>query len=48
MQWCVTEENVLMNEHGQVVSIEGAVLSYLHQYDRHPQFGAYVQEVYGL
>jgi hypothetical protein len=48
MQWCVTEGNVLMNEHGQVVSIEGAVPSYLHQYDRHPQFAAYVQEVCGL
>jgi hypothetical protein len=48
MQWCVTEGNVLMNEFGQVVSIEGGVPSYLHQYDRHPQFAEYARAICGL
>jgi hypothetical protein len=36
MQWCVLEANVLTNDAQQVVSVEGTVPSYLHQYDRNP------------
>jgi hypothetical protein len=48
MQWCVTEGNVLLNEYGQVVSIEGGVPSYLHQYDRHARFAEYAKRICGF
>jgi hypothetical protein len=38
MQWCVLEANVLKNEANQVVSIEGTVSSYVHQYNRNEPF----------
>jgi hypothetical protein len=38
MQWCVTEANVLVNEFNQVITSEGTIPSYLHQYDRNQAF----------
>jgi hypothetical protein len=38
MQWCVLEANVLKNEEGQVVSVEGTAPSYVHQYNRNKRF----------
>jgi hypothetical protein len=38
MQWCVLEANVLRNEENQVVSLEGTVPSYVHQYNRNDKF----------
>jgi hypothetical protein len=38
MQWCVLEANVLKNDDGQVVSMEGTIPSYLHQYNRNEPF----------
>jgi hypothetical protein len=48
MQWCVSEGNVLRNERGQVVSAEGVVPSYLHQYNRNPKFAAKLFRACGL
>jgi hypothetical protein len=45
MQWCVTERKILMDEYNQVMSMEGVVPSYLHQYDRYPRFAAYARGI---
>jgi hypothetical protein len=42
MQWCVTEANVLRNEHEQVVSATGSVPSYLHPYNRSAPFARHL------
>jgi hypothetical protein len=38
MQCCVLEANILRNEENQVVSLEGIVPSYVHQYNRNRPF----------
>jgi hypothetical protein len=48
MQWCVTEAKVLLNENNQVVSLEGTVPSYLHQYDRNAPFANALFQACGL
>jgi hypothetical protein len=48
MQWCVSEGRVLRNERGQVVSAEGSVPSYLHQYNRHRRFARSLFRACGL
>ena len=35
MQWCIKGKNILFNEHKQIVSIEGTVPAYIHQYNRY-------------
>lgn len=36
--WCVLEENVRHNEHGQIISLSGSVPNYIHQYNRIDSF----------
>jgi hypothetical protein len=48
MQWCVSEGKVLRNEKRQVVSSEGVVPSYLHQYDRNAKFAPLLFQACGL
>jgi hypothetical protein len=48
MQWCVSEANVLLNEYNQVVSLEGSVPSFLHQYDRNAPFARKLFDACGL
>ena len=34
MQWCIVERDVQFNEKGQIISLEGSVPSFIHQYNR--------------
>lgn len=46
MQWCVLEKKVLYNEHNQIISNEGSVPSYIHQYNRYPNLTRKLFEIY--
>ena len=48
MQWCVKNRDVLFNEHGQIVSLEGTVPVYVHQYNRYHDITNYLFDKCGI
>ena len=46
MQWCVLDSNILYNEYNQIISTEGSVPSYIHQYNRYPELEARLKKRY--
>lgn len=38
VQWCAIEEKLRENEHNQIVSVQGTIPSYIHQYNRLPEY----------
>lgn len=47
MQWCAVQGNVVANEPNQIVSAEGNIPNYVHQYDKNRRFASLLFDVCG-